>query len=31
MRTTLSMYLSGYIVSREQLKDLFNRYKDLLR
>jgi len=31
MRTTLSMYLSGYIISREQLKDLFNRYKDILR
>jgi hypothetical protein len=31
MRSTLSMYLSGYIISREQLKQLFNRYKDILR
>jgi len=31
MRATLSMYLSGYVISREQLKDLFNRYKDILR
>jgi len=31
MRATLSLYLSGYIISREQLKDLFNRYKDILR
>jgi hypothetical protein len=31
MRATLSMYLSGYIISREQLKELFNRYKDILR
>lgn len=31
MRATLSLYLSGYIISREQLKELFNRYKDILR
>jgi Protein of unknown function (DUF1573) len=31
MRATLSLYVSGYIISREQLKDLFNRYKDILR
>jgi hypothetical protein len=31
MRTTLSMYLSGYIISKEKLKDLFDRYKDILR
>lgn len=31
MRATLSMYLSGYIISKAQLKDLFNKYKDLLR
>jgi len=31
MRATLSLYLSGYIISREQLKDLFIRYKDILR
>ena len=31
MRSTLSMYLSGYVISREQLKELFNRYKDILR
>ncbi len=31
MRTTLSMYLSGYIISRDKLKELFDRYKDTLR
>ncbi len=31
MRTTLSMYLSGYIISKAQLKDLFNKYKDIIR
>jgi len=31
MRTTLSMYLSGYIISREKLKELFDRYRDILR
>jgi len=31
MRATLSLYLSGYIISKEQLKELFNRYKDILR
>jgi hypothetical protein len=31
MRSTLSMYLSGYIISRVQLKELFDRYKDILR
>ena len=31
MRTTLSMYLSGYIISRDKLKELFDRYKDILR
>ncbi|MBN2408109.1 MAG: DUF1573 domain-containing protein [Candidatus Aminicenantes bacterium] len=31
MRTTLSMYISGYIISKEKLKELFIRYKELLR
>jgi hypothetical protein len=31
MRSTLSLYLSGYIISKEQLKELFNKYKDILR
>lgn len=29
-RPTLSFYLSGYVVSKDQLKDLFARYKDIL-
>jgi hypothetical protein len=31
MRSTLSLYISGYIITKEQLKDLFNKYKDVLR
>jgi hypothetical protein len=31
MRTTLSMYLSGYIITKAKLKELFDRYKDVLR
>jgi hypothetical protein len=31
LRSTLSMYLSGYIITREQLKALFERYKNILR
>ncbi len=31
MRSTLSLYLTGYIISREQLKELFNKYKEILR
>jgi hypothetical protein len=31
IRTTLSMYLSGYIITREKLKELIDRYKDTLR
>jgi hypothetical protein len=31
MRTTLSMYISGYIISKEKLRELFERYKDILR
>lgn len=31
MRTTLSMYVSGYIITREKLKELIDRYKDILR
>lgn len=30
MRPNLSMYLSGYIVSKAQLKDLFKKYKNVL-
>ena len=30
LRSTLSLYLSGYIVSREQLKALFAKYKNIL-
>jgi len=30
MRPSLSIYLSGYIVSKAQLKDLFKKYKDVL-
>jgi hypothetical protein len=29
-RPTLSFYLSGYIISKQQLKELFARYKDIL-
>lgn len=29
-RPTLSFYLSGYVISRQQLKDLFAKYKDIL-
>lgn len=31
MRSTLSLYISGYIITKEQLKELFGKYKDLLR
>jgi len=31
LRTTLSMYLSGYIITREKLRDLIDKYKDILR
>jgi len=31
LRSTLSLYLSGYIISKDQLKELFNKYKDILR
>ncbi len=31
MRSTLSLYVSGYIITKEQLKELFARYKDILR
>jgi hypothetical protein len=31
MRTTLSLYISGYIISKEKLRELFDRYKDNLR
>ncbi len=31
MRSTLSLYVSGYIITKEQLKELFTKYKDILR
>ncbi len=31
LRPNLSLYLSGYIVTTEQLQDLFDRYKDKLK
>ena len=31
VRSTVSVYISGFMISREQLKDLFKRYKDLLK
>lgn len=31
MRTTLSFYITGYIISKEKLRELFERYKDILR
>jgi hypothetical protein len=30
MRPNLSLYISGYVVTKAQLKDLFNKYKDIL-
>ncbi len=29
-RSTLSLYVSGYIVTKKQLKELFTKYKDIL-
>lgn len=31
VRSTVSVYISGFLISREQLKDLFKRYKDILK
>jgi hypothetical protein len=31
MRSTLSLYVSGYIITKEQLKELFTKHKDILR
>ena len=31
LRTTISVNLSGYIVTKEQLKQIFLKYKDLLK
>ncbi len=31
MRTTISVNLSGYIVTKEQLKQIFQKYKDILK
>lgn len=30
-RQTLSFYITGYIITRKQLKELFERYKEILR
>ncbi len=31
VRSTLSLYLTGYIITKDQLKELFAKYKDILR
>ena len=31
LRSTLSLYISGYIITKEQLRELFEKYKDILR
>jgi hypothetical protein len=31
VRSTVSIYLSGFLITREQLKDLFKRYKNILK
>jgi len=31
MRPNLSLYISGYVVSRHQLKELFTKYKNIVR
>ena len=31
VRSTLSVYLSGYLISRQQLKELFTKYRDILK
>jgi hypothetical protein len=31
LRSTMSLYISGYIITKDQLKDLFQKYKDILR
>lgn len=31
MRSTLSLYITGYVISKEQLRELFKKYKDILR
>jgi hypothetical protein len=31
VRSTVSVYLGGFLISREQLKDLFKRYKGILK
>ncbi|MFQ5721653.1 MAG: hypothetical protein ACE5GI_04110, partial [Candidatus Aminicenantales bacterium] len=30
-RGTLSIYLSGYVITKNQLKELFKKYKDILK
>jgi hypothetical protein len=31
VRSTLSLYLTGYVITKDQLKELFAKYKDVLR
>jgi len=31
LRSTLSLYISGYVITKEELKELFDKYKDILR
>jgi hypothetical protein len=31
VRSTVSIYISGFLITRDQLKDLFKRYKDVLK
>ena len=31
LRSTLSLYISGYVITKEELKELFQKYKDILR
>ncbi len=31
MRSTLSLYISGYVITKGQLKELFDKYKDIIR
>lgn len=30
VKSSLSLYVSGYVVTKEQLKELFNKYKDII-
>lgn len=31
VRSTISLYVTGYILTKEQLKELFNKYKDIIK